>query len=109
MIRHLASCSSIGMRLGVLSLPWLLTTAVLADVGGSTPGPLTTATPYQVLRDPTDLRVDRRTSLEQDRPMTPVVPRMRRTYAYGWFGVSPRSHHQVRSDMYGQRTTWSAK
>ncbi|MCA9106742.1 MAG: hypothetical protein R3B96_10455 [Pirellulaceae bacterium] len=56
---------------------------------------------YQVLRSSSQLQGSRSmVSPPRDQP-APAEPRLRRTYAYGWFGVSPRSHQQVKPSMYG--------
>ncbi|HRE99437.1 MAG TPA: hypothetical protein PLI18_02895 [Pirellulaceae bacterium] len=65
------------------------------------------ATPYRVLREPSELRTAAERSHGGGVERVPAEPKQRRTYAYGWFGVPPRTHHQLRSDWYGRSTRWS--
>ena len=72
-----------------------------------------TGVPYWVLRRADQL--DSRDSIGRDSVVSrqpqvpgPQVPRSRPGYAYGWFGVSPRSHQQHKPSVYGleQRYEW---
>lgn len=70
------------------------------------PAQVNTAVPYWVLRradqlDPRETTGRDSVVSQQPRAPGPQVPRARPGYAYGWFGVSPRSHQQHKPSVYG--------
>ncbi len=88
----------------------VLLVAVSVSRGGAgerLPAGNSPATPYRVLREPSELRATAERSHGDGVDRVPAEPKQRRTYAYGWFGVEPRTHHQLRSDWYGRSTRWS--
>lgn len=67
-----------------------------------------TRVPYLVIRRSS--QIDNASSIVSSEPRNPApqIPRARPGYAYGWFGVSPRTHQQHKPSVYGleQRYEW---
>lgn len=61
---------------------------------------------YGVLRRPSDLHPSKKTSLQSYRAPTVVQPKLRKTYAYGWFGAQPYSQVEAQRDFRSIKTRW---
>ena len=65
--------------------------------------------PYSVIRTPHNTYSSSRTSLQKHRHATPVVPRQRQPYAYGWFGASSNPRVERQHGYNNLRRVWSWK
>jgi hypothetical protein len=61
---------------------------------------------YGVLRRPTDLKVTKKTSLQSSRVPTQVQPKLRKTYAYGWFGAQSYPQAEAQRGYRNMKTRW---
>ena len=92
------------MRGGLKTL--IVVTALTFSTGGLACADQPIGYYYGVLRRPNDLHPSKKTSLKSYRVPTVVQPKLRKTYAYGWFGAQSYSQVEAQRDLRSMKTRW---